>query len=391
LTFLSALVLIAFTGSLQAERTEFLYVSRSYAKGLLSFSVDDETGTLTALPSYLLAEGVGSLAYDHRNRVLYNGGSNGVGAYRVKEDGLLQALPGSPFKIPSGFLALDPFNRFLYVSSPYQVGNIGVYRIEHNGSLKAVHGSPFGSGNGQLTVDPFGRFLYTVNLGKVAAYRILETAALVEIGTPVSVLPAGQKGNVVKVDPTGGFLYALSEEGADVSTFRIGANGDLTSVAGSPTSPFDGPWYQNEAVDPSGNYLYPLQGNAEVDQILTNPNQYDGNILALHGIAGTVASESRTFTVLDSKSSKTGGSSARFVRVTFPEKSQMVMPAPGQEVVVVGKIVNKLGAIRSVALQVFTNPADIQKILAQDSKTRSPAKPSGDFPERNTQRPGGSG
>jgi hypothetical protein len=104
---------------------------------------------------------------------------------------------------------------------------------------------------------------------------------------------------------------------------------------------------------------------AEVDQILTNPNQYDGNILALHGIAGTVASESRTFTVLDSKSSKTGGSSARFVRVTFPEKSQMVVPAPGQEVVVVGKIVNKLGAIRSVALQVFTNPADIQKILAQ--------------------------
>jgi len=92
-TFLSALVLIAFTGSLQEERTEFLYVSHSYAKGLLSFSVDDETGKLTALPSYLLTEGVGSLAYDHRNRVLYNGGYNGVGAYRVKEDGLLQALP----------------------------------------------------------------------------------------------------------------------------------------------------------------------------------------------------------------------------------------------------------------------------------------------------------
>ncbi len=80
---------------------------------------------------------------------------------------------------------------------------------------------------------------------------------------------------------------------------------------------------------------------AEVDQILTNADQYNGNILALHGIAGTVALQSRTFTVLDSKSSKAGGSSARFVRVTFPEKSQMVMPAPGQEVVVVGKIVNK--------------------------------------------------
>jgi hypothetical protein len=111
---------------------------------------------------------------------------------------------------------------------------------------------------------------------------------------------------------------------------------------------------------------------AEVDQILTNPSQYDGNILALHGIAGTVALESRTFTVLDFQSNKE--TNARFVRVSFPKISQMVMPAPGQEVVVVGKIVNRLGTIRSVALQVFTNPADIQKILAQDSKTRSPEK-----------------
>jgi hypothetical protein len=61
---------------------------------------------------------------------------------------------------------------------------------------------------------------------------------------------------------------------------------------------------------------------AEVDQVLTNPNQYEGNILVLHGIAGTTALESRTFTVLDSKSSKAGGSSARFVRVTFPVKTQ---------------------------------------------------------------------
>jgi hypothetical protein len=124
---------------------------------------------------------------------------------------------------------------------------------------------------------------------------------------------------------------------------------------------------------------------AEVDQILTNPNQYNGTILALHGIASTVALASRTFTVVDAKSSNAGGTSARFVRVTFPDKSRIVMPAPGQEVVVVGKIVNRLSIIRSVALQVFTNPSDIRHILAQDSKTRTSGKLSGDLPERNTQ------
>ena len=64
----------------------------------------------------------------------------------------------------------------------------------------------------------------------------------------------------------------------------------------------------------------------------------------------------------------------------------MVMPAPGQEVVVVGKIVNRLSTIRSVALQVFTNLADIQQILAQDSKTRSSEKRPGDIPGRNAPR-----
>jgi len=49
----------------------------------------------------------------------------------------------------------------------------------------------------------------------------------------------------------------------------------------------------------------------------------------------------------------------------------MVMPAPGQEIVVIGQIVKRLGGTSSVATQVFTNPADVQQILAQGSITRS--------------------
>ena len=124
----------------------------------------------------------------------------------------------------------------------------------------------------------------------------------------------------------------------------------------------------------------------EVDQILSNPDQYDGSMVALHGIAGTGALKSRTFTVLDSKTSNAGGTNARFVRVTFPKISQMVMPARGQEIVVIGKIVNRLGVITSVAVQVFTKPADIHQILAQDSKTRSSGKRPGDIPGRKAQR-----
>jgi len=66
----------------------------------------------------------------------------------------------------------------------------------------------------------------------------------------------------------------------------------------------------------------------QVDQILTIPGQCQGQIVALHGIAGTLALEERTFTVLDSKSSKVGESNGRFIWVTFAQKSQMIMPTP---------------------------------------------------------------
>ncbi len=67
-TLLSALVLIAFTGSLRAE---FLYVS--YGPGLLSFAINSQTGSITALPgSPLLIEGgVGPLVLDRSGRLLY--------------------------------------------------------------------------------------------------------------------------------------------------------------------------------------------------------------------------------------------------------------------------------------------------------------------------------
>jgi hypothetical protein len=116
----------------------------------------------------------------------------------------------------------------------------------------------------------------------------------------------------------------------------------------------------------------------EVDQILADPHQYDAHIVALHGIAGTVALAGRTFTVLDSKSSAAGGTNARFIRVTFPEKSRIVMPIPGQEIIVIGQILGRLDLTRSVASQVFTNPADVRQILAQGSITRSPGKRPGD-------------
>jgi hypothetical protein len=113
---------------------------------------------------------------------------------------------------------------------------------------------------------------------------------------------------------------------------------------------------------------------AEVDQILTNPEHYEGKIMALHGIAGTAALEERTFTVLDSKSSSPGGTNARFVRIIFPDRSPMTIPAAGQETIVIGQIVKRRDRTNLLATQVFTNRADIQQILAEGSIVGKPGK-----------------
>jgi 6-phosphogluconolactonase (cycloisomerase 2 family) len=279
---LLAFVLVSLGGSLRAE---FLYVS--YGPGLMSFAINDQTGSITALPgSPLLIEGsVGPLALARSGRLLYasTGGDplafatwNSIFGYRIKPNGRLQALPGSPFKVAGGSLAVDPFNRFLYAAAgPFgQNGTIAVYSIEANGGLKPVPGSPFPAGNNptSVTTDPFGRFVYVANLASrdISAYRVLANGTLTPVsGSPFPILGAAGQPITVVADPLGRFLYAANLDAANLSSYRIGPDGALTPLAGSP-SPTGGPWYENMAIDPSGRFLYVLVGVADLDVFRLN-------------------------------------------------------------------------------------------------------------------------
>jgi 6-phosphogluconolactonase len=78
------------------------------------------------------------------------------------------------------------------------------------------------------------QFAYVPNVGSnnVSAYRIGANGAL----TPVAGSPfaAGSGPFAVAVDPTGKFAYVTNFGDDNVSAYRIGANGALTPVAGSP-------------------------------------------------------------------------------------------------------------------------------------------------------------
>jgi 6-phosphogluconolactonase len=169
-----------------------------------------------------------------------------------------------------GALALDPFDRFLYVADGAQNGSVSVYRIAADGAIKPkpVPGSPFPAGSFPFSIaaDPFGRFVYAANAVSkdVSAYQVLENGTLVTV--PGSPFPITGQGNLVTVavDPSGRFVYVGNFGGASVSSFRIGSNGALTQLAGSPTK-IGGEWLQDLVLDPTSGLLYVLQGETGLE------------------------------------------------------------------------------------------------------------------------------
>jgi 6-phosphogluconolactonase len=99
------------------------------------------------------------------------------------------------------------------------------------------------------------QFVYVANeeSHNVSAYRIGANGAL----TPVagSPFPAGSRPRSVVVDPTGKFAYVANKFGDNVSAYSIAANGALTPVPGSPFAA--GSFFPvSLAVDPTAKFAY---------------------------------------------------------------------------------------------------------------------------------------
>jgi hypothetical protein len=125
---------------------------------------------------------------------------------------------------------------------------------------------------------------------------------------------------------------------------------------------------------------------AEVQQVLTNPDQYRGKVVALHGIVEKVSFEQKTFTIVDSRTgANSRGTNVESLAATMQGGSQIAIPQAGQEAIVLGQVENKDGVAKLTATQVFTNKADVQQILTQGSIARKPGKRPGDNLGRDAQ------
>ncbi|MGH9533461.1 MAG: beta-propeller fold lactonase family protein [Terriglobales bacterium] len=156
---------------------------------------------------------------------------------------------------------------YLYVSDP-QTSAIRVYTINRsNGALAPANVGPYplGSGNGTPgEIVGFGNLLYIADsTGKIVAFTMNPDGSLTAVAGSPFVAGAGVS-HLALVSSAGGttFLYAANSDDASgsISAFKIGPNGTLTAVPGSPfpTVQGGGP----EGLSGGGKWLYVALKNA---------------------------------------------------------------------------------------------------------------------------------
>lgn len=238
---------------------KFLYLDDKGTNQVIGFTIDNETGVLTAIAGGTASTGVGpqQIAVDPSSKFLYvpNQLDGTVSVFSISSPtGALTSVSGSPFLIESNTnsqpqgLAVHPSGKFIYVAL-FNSNGVAAFSVDGtSGALTAVAGSPFPTGTAQITqtswvaVHPTGRFLYALSLldANIYAFTIDQNSgALTPVaGSPFSTPPnsfgpVGVQGPIA-IDPSGSFLYAAAGN-AYVAGFKIDATtGALTPLSGSP-------------------------------------------------------------------------------------------------------------------------------------------------------------
>ena len=266
----------------------FAYVSGT---GIYCFAVDAVTGALAPLadsPCGASSQQKNGLAVDPSGTFAYAtlDLSGDVTAYAINSSsGNLTPIAGSQLNGEAGNpvdITVDPSGKFVYMAN--YSGGISAFTINSGtGGLTAVPGSPFPTalaivagqvpGVNSVTVDPTGKFVYAViNQGNdISAYFINSTtgALTTVVGSPFR---AGSVPMTVRVDPSGRFAYATNMDSDSISAYSINSgSGALTPIAGSPFSgggapppppALQGPAPSGLAIDPSGRFVFVTNQNS---------------------------------------------------------------------------------------------------------------------------------
>jgi 6-phosphogluconolactonase (cycloisomerase 2 family) len=237
-----------------------LYVGHRDSKFLSVFAIDPDGGlsSATHVPSGAGPIGI-AFAPDASIAYVVNAFSNSISRYGVGEDGGLTELrPRVRIGVagPSGS-AVTPDGLHFYVADQ-DSSTVAAFTIGAAGELFDVGEFPSGSAlPREVAVTPNGRFLVVSHWSPDAGGpSTLSTFAIWHDGRlrPRGTVTIGLDGAGMAISPDGAFLYVNAQTSGEVFGFRIGWNGHLRRVPGSPFPA--GRQTQGIAMSPDGRRLF---------------------------------------------------------------------------------------------------------------------------------------
>ncbi|HTC95885.1 MAG TPA: Ig-like domain-containing protein [Terriglobales bacterium] len=254
----------------------YLYVTNSNLNTVSAYTIT-ANGTLAPISGSPFASGTTLTSGPSAVAVSYRGnggksayaanfGENTVTAFTIANNGALtspstQAVGTSPIGVVA---TSDGLN--VYVSnSGGAPGTISEFSVSQNTGLLTPNGTiNAGTSPENMAVDPFNRFLFVANTGSnnVTSYQISGINGT--LSNP-NITAAGNGTLALAVDPSGHFAYAVNYLGNTVSEYTINqSTGQLTAINGN-ASIASGADPQAVSVDSTGQYVY--VGHFSADEV----------------------------------------------------------------------------------------------------------------------------
>jgi 6-phosphogluconolactonase (cycloisomerase 2 family) len=226
------------------KKKEFLYVHSNTGSPSTVYGYQvDKQGVLTALPGSPFSTGgdgtgcggdCGTIAA--AGKFVFVATNDGVAVLRIEKTGVLTPVPGSPFGgFPSYGVATARRGNNLFVFASDDGGpSVRGYEVAGNGTLNPVPGAAFTTGNGPVGVAANGRHVFVANQGadSVSTFSMAGNGTLTPV--PASPNAVGTLFNI-EADPNGSFVYVPDDSSGDVRGFRTDpATGALQALPGSP-------------------------------------------------------------------------------------------------------------------------------------------------------------
>lgn len=213
--------------------------------GLLALAA---TGWATAAHGVYAKEGVAGHVYVDNNV----NGPNTVSAFNRNADGSLTLSPGSPFSIggqgvghglsSQGPIQLSADGRYLLAADAGS-NQVSVLRIKADGPLRPVEGSPVSSGGiSPVSIAVHGNLVYVANNGgtpNISGFTLNAGGHLRPLDGSTQTIPSGFTPGDVLFNGTGTNLVVtllgpLFSSASATASYVVGNDGRLTVAAGSP-------------------------------------------------------------------------------------------------------------------------------------------------------------